>query len=301
MIPTPEPNIAACTSLLERWIAPHQDPRGGSWLDEKRTHIAGGAPRRVFYTAFSAVPRFIPRAALSLTDADLAAADAACPGWNPAAWSTDQAARSLLLLTFSPDDPDAYTNALWQLVTTADVAESVALYQSLPLLPHRERFREQAKEGLRTNMTSVFNAVALRNPYPAAAFEENAWNQMVLKAVFVGSPLHEIEGLDARANATLARMLIDYAHERWAASRTVTPELWRPVGPVAGPEAQPDLERVLTDADAVLQEAGALALAQSPAPAAADLLARRPDLRQRIASGVLTWDRFSENRLTAAS
>ena len=82
-------------------------------------------------------------------------------------------------------------------------------------------------------MRVVFEAVAHRNPYPAEHFAEPAWNQLVLKALFVGSPLDPIVGLDARRNPTLARMLCDYAHERWAASRPVSPELWRCVGPFA--------------------------------------------------------------------
>ncbi len=73
--------------------------------------------------------------------------------------------------------------------------------------------------------------MAHRNPYPSERFAENRWNHMVLKAIFVGSPLHPIQGLDARANPPLARMLCDYAHERWAAGRPVSPELLRCVGP----------------------------------------------------------------------
>jgi len=139
-------------------------------------------------------------------------------------------------------------------------------------------------------MATVFDAVALRKPYPAEQVGENAFNQMVLRALLIGSPLHRIAGLDARANATLAQMLTDYAHERWAASRTVTYELWRPVGPFAEGPALTDLERVLTHADSVQQRAGALALAASPDPNASHILARRPDLQQQIAEGTLTWD-----------
>ena len=121
---------------------------------------------------------------------------------------------------------------------------------------------------------------------------------LVLKSCFVGSSLHRIMGLDERANATLAAILVDYAHERWAAGRVVTPELWRPVGPFATDQYLADLQRVIEDSDPVQQEAGALALAQSPAAGATDLLATRPDLQSRIQNGDLTWHSFSAAHLS---
>ena len=67
---------------------------------------------------------------------------------------------------------------------------------------------------------------------------------MVLKALFVETTLAPIVGLDERANPELARILRDYAHERWAAGRPVSPELWRCVGPFATDAAAlDDLDR----------------------------------------------------------
>lgn len=54
---------------------------------------------------------------------------------------------------------------------------------------------------------------------------------MILKALFVGSTLAPIVGLRDRANPELARILVDYAQERWAAGRPVTEELWISVRP----------------------------------------------------------------------
>ena len=287
-------------ALLHRWLAEYADEDGRAWLAEQEERLGAGAPQRVFFTSFSAVPRYVGKAPLSLSIEDQAEAEAARAGWRPARWSVDQLGRTLIVLALPAEDAGAYQETLDLLFSAADVGEGVALQQSLPLLPHPERHLERAREGTRSNMTSVFEAVALRNPYPAERFGENAWNQVVLKAVFVGSALHEIHGLDERANARLARILRDYAHERWAAGRSVTPELWRPVGPFATGAALDDLKRVLRQpGDPAQQEAGALALADSPDPKAEALLDEHPALKARIAEGRLTWEALSQ-RLRAA-
>lgn len=277
------------STLLHDWIAPHLDEQGRDWLREAEQQLAAGAPDWRFFTSFSAVPRYTGKADLALDDEALSAASTARPGWDPSRWSVDQAARTLLVLALPAEDPDAYAARLDAVFETADVGESVALYQALPLLPHPEALRPRAIEGLRTNMTSVFAAIALRNPYPAERFDDDAWNQMVLKAVFVGLPLGAIQGFDERANSALARMLVDYVHERWAAGRDVAPDLWRGVAPFAEGAVLDDLDRALASERPAERLAAALALARSPAPDAPARLDAHPDLHARVERGA-DWD-----------
>jgi hypothetical protein len=139
-------------------------------------------------------------------------------------------------------------------------------------------------------MKNVFEAIAHRNPYPSEQFSEPAWNQMVLKALFVGSPLWPIAGLDRRGNPELARMLCDYAHERWSAGRPVSPELWRCVGPHATGTMLQDLERVLKKGTEQERAAVALSLRGTSDPAATKLLNADPVLA--ATSRGLSWERL---------
>ena len=234
----------AVCNVLSTWINPLLNEKGQKWVVEKAEAVKQGSDEWVFFTSFSAVPRYTGKSELNLDAAAREEAAALRPGWMPGRWSVDQAARALIALSLPAQDRDAYLATMEKVFNASDIGESIALYQCLPLFPHPEGFVERAREGLRSNMTSVFEAVATRNPYPAEYFEENSWNQMVLKSCFIGSSLHNIVGIDDRANATLAGILVDYAHERWAASREVVPELWRPVGPFLGDGYMEDIERV---------------------------------------------------------
>lgn len=223
-------------SLLFNWLESRVSSEGLIWLNQKKIEISNGASERTFFSSFSAVPRYLVKSKLNLSAEELQAAARIVVGWNPASWSSDQVGRTILLLSFPSQDAAKYVATLDKIMTAADVGEAIAFYQSLCLLPHPEKFQLRAAEGVRTNMTSVFNAVALNNPYPAQYLDDLAWNQMVLKALFVDSPLHPIYGLESRNNQQLSQMLIDYACERLAANRTVSPELWELVMPFQ-PEA----------------------------------------------------------------
>ena len=132
------------------------------------------------------------------------------------------------------------------------------------------------------------------NPYPSENLSEAAWNQLVLKAFFTEKPIHKIIGLDRRANQELANILSDYAHERWAAFRTVNPQLWRCVGPFIIERILPDIERLLHSENRVDREAAALACWDSRLPAAKEILDKNAELKAAIVSGELTWNTVAE-------
>ena len=170
-----------------------------------------------------------------------------------------------------------FASAFGELCRTAEVGEAVALYRGLPLYPEPAALEWQVGEGLRTSMRAIFEAIAHRSPFPKENFSEDRWNHMVLKALFIGSTLAPIQGLDERANPTLAKILSDYAHERWAAGRPVTPELWRCLGPFAEGILLDDLEKLAASKEQQERHAAALALSASPDGRAAALLERLPD------------------------
>jgi hypothetical protein len=284
----------APSRLLQTWLARQLPEEGSGWLKEQLGRIVSDGRERDLYVGLGMVPRKLGKADLALSEADLAEAARARAGWDPRGWSVDQAARIVILMT-GGGTGDAFAKRFTQLCRTADVGEQVAFYRGMLLYADPEQLEPQAAEGTRTNMRAVFEAVAHRNPYPKEQFSENRWNHMVLKALFVGSTLHPIQGLDERANPPLARMLSDYAHERWAAGRPVSPELWRCVGPHADAEALADLQRVLATGSALERQAAALALGACPDAKAKELLAAAPDLAAAIEGGKLGWNGLAAN------
>lgn len=216
----------SAAKLLHSWLSTRVSKEALMWLDVKCEEIANGAYNSLFFSAFSAVPRHTGKCNLSLTNQDLELASSIVNNWFPTEWSVDQAARTLLVLALPNKNAENYLYILEQAFNAADVGELVALYQALPLLYYPERLQKRAAEGIRSCMTVVFNAVALNNPYPSQYFDDNSWNQMVLKALFVSSPIHQIQGLSQRVNPELAQMLSDYIRERQAAKRNVAPEVW---------------------------------------------------------------------------
>lgn len=273
--------------LLQKWLETRLPGDARAWLSDASEKLRNGGDTDL-YRSVSLVTRKIGKADLLLTNDELKQAAAAREGWDPSDWSLDQAARVYLLLVCGTDGA-TFLRRLDQLCNTADVGELVAFYRGLPLYPDQARYVLRAAEGVRTNMKAVFEAVAHRNPYAAEQLSEAAWNQMVLKTLFIGSTLHPVVGLDERANPALARMLCDYAHERWAAGRPISHELWRCVGPYARGEMLHDLGRVLEKGTDPERSAAALALASSPDPEATGLLWAYPELCMAVNENKVSW------------
>ncbi|MBX2886272.1 MAG: EboA domain-containing protein [Granulosicoccus sp.] len=283
------------SQLIRTWLTNRLDDDNDNWLEQRLTLISTANSDRDLHITLGMIPRKMGRDDLALSTEELAEAAACVDGWDPSQWSIDTAARVLVLCQLAVDKPDQFGATLKDLCRTADVAESIALYTSFSVLPHDPALDSQVGEGLRTNMRAVFEAIAHRNPFPRKQFDQNRWNHMVLKALFVESSLYPIQGLDERANAELATIMSHYAHERWAAGRPVTPELWRCVGPYATGEMLDDLKKVVSSDNPREQQAGVLALSQSPDPRAADLLKPYTDVQTMIATGTLSWDTLGES------
>jgi hypothetical protein len=105
------------------------------WLTGTAASIANGARDARVLPAFSDVPRYVGTAPLDLSDAELDRAAALNADWDPSAWTVDQAARVLLLLSLPTDDAADYTRRLRLLSRTATEREAEALQAAEPVLP----------------------------------------------------------------------------------------------------------------------------------------------------------------------
>jgi hypothetical protein len=114
-----------------------------------------------------------------------------------------------------------------------------------------------------------------------------------LKALFIGRPIYQIEGVDKRANSSLAKSMSDLAHERWAAGRWVSPELWRSCQGELSDQIVEDLKRLVSTGEPGQREAAALMVAGSEAAGDERLKTvceEIPVLIEDVKSGKLDWD-----------
>lgn len=269
----------------------HSDSKGNSWLDE---FFAEGREfnQRKFYYAFSGATRLFPKTpiAFAAPGSDASEADKT--------WTVDQLARSVMLQFLARQGEKLYLDSLKALVETADLRESVAIFSTFPYLPNPEELVPMAREGLRTNIVDVFDAIALNNTFPSRHFDEEGWNQMVLKAFFLSRPTYRIVGLDSRANPTLSEALSNYAHERWAAGRLISAEIWRSCQAFIDEGIAADLSQAVKSGQEGHREAAALCLSLGEVSVEVESL--KQELATELAavkSGELSWNSLGEKLL----
>jgi hypothetical protein len=275
--------------LADDWVSQKTDERGIAWFRGAIHDVAHAEGERALGVAIGLVPRRLGKADLALTAAELARADALRPGLDLGDWSIDQLARVALMAASHRGNDAAFASRLDSFCATAEINELIALCRGLPVYPAPALIEPRAREAVRSGMKPVFEAVAHSNPYPREAFSEEAWNQMAVKAFFIGSTLWPIQGLDQRANPRLARMLVGLAQERWAAQRPVSGEVWRCIAPHADGEGVAALAHGWAAGNDRERLAIALALQMAPQiriDLPADELAR---LQTRLVSEKITW------------
>ena len=136
------------------------------------------------------------------------------------------------LLLALPGDADAVAALVQEVYEHGDSAEKLAVLRALPELDHPTDRREAVgdrllpvvRDALRTNDTRL--VAAAMGPYARTHLEDTAWRQGVVKALFTGIPLAMVDGLDARRDDILVRMVSDFADERRAAGREVPADAW---------------------------------------------------------------------------
>lgn len=203
-------------------------------------------------------------------------------------WTLDRVVRVLLLTNIQNKSEQEYCQTIETLFETAEINEAVALYTALPYLQYPEKWLYRATEAVRSNMGPVFDAIAFHNPYPAKNFSEAAWNQLILKCIFNDKPINLISGLNERANQVLANILSDFAHERWAAHRTIPPQAWRLVSKFITPTILEDINKLFDSENIQNQQAATLVCQESNNQSAKELLIiKQVDLAFDITQ--LTW------------
>ena len=275
-------------------LASRAEVKALDWLNSQTEKINADASPTKFFLAFSQASRFFKKDNLNLTEGEKNTATNLVSDFDPNHWDVLQTARTYLLLKFAPGK-EAWLKAINQLFETGDMHEQQALYAALPVIPYSEELLTRAIDGCRTNMTLIFDAIALNNPYPAAHFPEANWNQLVLKSIFMQRPIYRIQHLDKRRNQALADIASDFAHERWAAGRPVMPELWRLVSPFLNEHLLEDLKKVVFSEDQLEAEGGILAAYQSDFAPAKDLLKSFTETVSAIEYGEISWEKIGKD------
>ena len=261
------------------------------WLLLKLKQIIGEKSTRDLYMTYSLIPSKITLTtslSLQLADADLKAY------LKLQEANIQQISRIYLLVRVLEENSEFFTPKVANIIQVADTGELETFLKFLVLLPNPEEYKNQAVEALRTNIATVFNAITMHNPYPALYFNDQQWNQMYLKAAFMQQDLRGILSVDERANKDLARIISDYAHERWAASRDIDPYFWRPAAAFLEDGLLPDMERLFKSDNVLERKVASLCCVASESKQAKSLLLKHPEFVSQIESGELSWENLEK-------
>ncbi|WP_276165938.1 EboA domain-containing protein [Zobellia alginiliquefaciens] len=271
---------------LQSLLSSNLDPDTNSWLHSKLEQIISASSTKDLYMTYSLLASKIDSNTVLNLGPDTDEVTEYLRAQNA---TTLQIARIYLLIKVLKADGDFFVPKVANLIQVADTSELETFLKYLILLPNAENYKQTAVEALRTNIATIFEAISMQNPYPAIYFNDQQWNQMFLKAAFMQLDLSAILSIDERANKDLTRIISDYAHERWAASRDIEPLFWRPVAAFLDDTLLKDIERLFASDNPIENKVAALCCYSSQEQRAKELLAKHPELEAQVANKEITW------------
>ena len=166
-------------------------------------------------------------------------------------WSCSDAARILLTLALIRVTEQALPSLLSGVYAHGDERERAALLMGLSLLDQDGEWSIEAEDCCRTNSLILLAAIGMMNPYPAGHFSSLGFNQLVLKSLFQGLNIANVQGLRGRRNSKLSSMCAGFIDERVAAGREFPISIWLAVRLAdCGPDTFPYMADCLVSNDA---------------------------------------------------
>ena len=260
------------------------------FLEEKVAAIREEKGSSQLNLTFVTIPRKAGRGIVNVPEDLKTTIEDLQPGFSLQGWTIDRLCRLWLLMHLDSSDKTTYCSRIENLFKAAEMNELAALYSSLFVFEYPGEWQARCAEGIRSNIGIVLEAIMYNNAYPVEYLSDQQWNQLVLKAFFTDKNINRIIGIDERANKALASTLVDYAKERWAAHRSVNPQLWRLVAKFIDPSNFIYIEKVLESDDETERKAAALACYNSNFEPAKQLLDLKTHLKSAILQNNINWN-----------
>jgi hypothetical protein len=232
-------------TLLDRLLAANLPADHLQWITSRIVEINNKLNSSLLYETFCKIPSVIKKQKLTLSNDEENLLKELWPENNFSSWDLHRFCRVWLLSKISHEDEEIYFQKITDLFEWSDMNELVALFSALPLLAYPEKWVDRCKEGIRSNIGIVLEAIMCNNPYPSRYLDEPSWNQLVVKAVFTEKPIQNIIGLTTRANTALSNMLTDLVAERVAAKRNINPQVWPLIAPYLNERSFPVIESLI--------------------------------------------------------
>lgn len=206
-------------------IAKNLDAATIDWLDQQSEQIRKDEGSSTFVKTFSQIPRKLFKEKSLIETGDIAFLSGFVENWSPKDWTIVRLVRVWIIMQVKDNNSETYQKKFDLLFDNAEMNELSALYSALPFFDYPEIWKGRCAEGIRSNIGTVLEAIMYENPYPRNYLDEDAWNQLVMKAFFTSKDMLRITGLYERNNLKLANILRDFAKERQSAGRPVPEHL----------------------------------------------------------------------------